>query len=130
MTDVTRESSRSSSDDTVSLPVAPSGWVTLPDLAERLEIPVTKVSQMIREGLLVAVRRDGVLQVPQELVANATAVKHLPGVLTVLRDAGFTDHEALEWLYTEDESLPGTPAARLAVGGATEVKRRAQALAL
>jgi hypothetical protein len=34
----------------------------------------------------------------------------------------------MRWLYTDDPSLPGTPA--LALGGnlATEVKRRAQAL--
>jgi hypothetical protein len=116
-------------DVTIHLPVAPSGWVTLPDLAERLDVPVTKVTQMVRDGLLIAVRQEGVLRVPEELVTNATAVKHLPGVLTVLRDAGFSDDEALEWLYTPDDSLPGTPASRLGVGGATEVKRRAQALA-
>jgi hypothetical protein len=117
-------------DVTIDLPVAPSGWVTLPDLAERLEVPVTKVAQMVRDGLLIAARRDGVLRVPEELVANETAIKHLPGVLTVLRDAGFSEEEALQWLYTPDETLPGTPAARLGVGGATEVKRRAQALAI
>jgi len=106
----------------------PSGWVTLPDLAERLEVPVTKVHQMIRDGALIAVRREGVLCVPAELVAGRTALKHLPGVLTLLRDAGYTDEEALTWLYTPDDTLPGTPAVALCGDGATEVKRRAQAL--
>ena len=114
----------------LDLPVAPADWVNLPDLAERLEVPVTKVHQMIHEGTLIAVRRDGVLRVPAELVASHTAIKHLPGVLTLLRDAGFSDEEALRWLYSPDDSLPGTPAAALDTGGATEVKRRAQALAL
>jgi len=52
----------------------------------------------------------------------------VPGVLTLLHDAGYNDEEALRWLYTEDDSLPGTPAVALSGVGATEVKRRAQAL--
>jgi len=116
--------------DVRDLPVAPAGWVTLPDLAERLEVPVTKIHQMIREGALIAVRHDRVLRVPAELVASRHVLKHLPGVLTLLRDAGFNDEEALQWLYSPDDTLPGTPAQALAGSGATEVKRRAQALAV
>jgi Rv2175c C-terminal domain of unknown function len=112
----------------LELPVAPSGWVNLPDVAQRLAVPVTKVHQMIREGGLIAVRQQGVLTVPAELIAGRTVLKHLPGVLTLLYDAGYTDEEALRWLYTPDETLPGTPAAALDGNGATEVKRRAQAL--
>jgi len=111
------------------LPQAPSGWVTLPDVAERLELPVTKVHQLIRDGALIAVRRDGVLQVPEELVAGRNVMKHLPGVLTLLHDAGYSDEEALRWLYSPDDTLPGTPASALLDNRGTEVKRRAQALA-
>ncbi|WP_239678470.1 Rv2175c family DNA-binding protein [Natronosporangium hydrolyticum] len=107
---------------------APGEWLSLPEVADRLEISVSKVNQLIRDGGLLAVRRDRVPQVPAELVANQTVLKHLPGVITVLRDAGYTDEELLRWLYTEDETLPGTPAVALGTGGATEVKRRAQAL--
>jgi hypothetical protein len=114
----------------MDLPVAPDGWVTLPDLAERLDVPITRVHQMIREGALLAVRLDGVLRVPAELVASRQALKHVPGVLTLLRDAGYTDEEALVWLYSPDDTLPGTPATALSGAGATEVKRRAQALGL
>jgi hypothetical protein len=110
--------------------VAPSGWLNLPDVAERLEVPVNKVHQMIREGALLAVRRNGVLCVPEELVAGKNVLKHLPGVLTLLHDAGFNDDEALQWLYSSDSSLPGTPADALSGDNATEVKRRAQALGL
>jgi len=115
--------------DDVSV-VEPGSWVTLPELAQRLEVPVTKIHQMIHEGALIAARRDGVLRVPAELVASPNVLKHLPGVLTLLRDAGFSDEEALEWLYSADDTLPGTPATALGGDGATEVKRRAQALAL
>jgi hypothetical protein len=116
------------SETSADLPQAPSGWVTLPDVAERLGVPVTKVHQLIRDGALIAVRRDGVLQIPEELIAGRNVMKHLPGVLTLLRDAGYSDEEALRWLYSPDDTLPGTPAAALAGAGATEVKRRAQAL--
>jgi hypothetical protein len=104
--------------------------LNLPDVAERLEVPVNKVHQMIREGALLAVRRNGVLCVPEELVAGKNVLKHLPGVLTLLHDAGFNDDEALQWLYSSDSSLPGTPADALSGDNATEVKRRAQALGL
>lgn len=106
----------------------PAGWLTLPDIAQRLEMPINRVHQMVRERALLAVRQDGVLRVPAELVANRTVLKHLPGVLTVLHDAGYNDEEALRWLYTPDETLPGTPAVALGGERATEVKRRAQAL--
>jgi hypothetical protein len=106
----------------------PAEWLALPDVAERLDVSISKVHQMIREGSLLAVRRDGVRRVPVELVANRNVLKHLPGVLTLLRDAGYSDEEALRWLYLQDDTLPGAPAAALGGGRATEVKRRAQAL--
>lgn len=106
----------------------PVEWLTLPDVAEQLGMPVNRVHQLVRERALIAVRREGVLRVPKELVANKTVLKHLPGVLTLLHDAGYSDEEALGWLYEGDETLPGTPAAALAGDRATEVKRRAQAL--
>jgi hypothetical protein len=106
-----------------------TAWVNLPDVAERLEVPITKVHQMIRDRQLIAVRRDGVLRIPAELVAGRHVIKHLPGVLTLLHDAGYNDEETLRWLYTPDDTLPGTPAVALNGDAATEVKRRAQALA-
>jgi hypothetical protein len=109
-------------------PVEPAEWLTLPDVAERLDLPITKVHQLIRESALLAVRRDRVLRVPADLIAGPTVLKHLPGVLTLLHDAGYNDEEALGWLYTPDDSLPGTPAVVLNGDLAREVKRRAQAL--
>jgi hypothetical protein len=108
--------------------VEPADWVALPDLAEELGVPVTRVHQMIRDRAVLAVRRDGVLRIPVELVATPNVRKHLPGVLTLLHDAGYNDEEALRWLYTVDDSLPGTPAAALSGDRAREVKRRAQSL--
>ena len=89
---------------------------------------INRVHQMIRDRALLAVRRDGVLRIPTELVSGRAVLKHLPGVLTLLHDAGYNDEEAFRWLYTPDDSLPGTPAVALCGDRATEVKRRAQAL--
>lgn len=103
----------------------------LPDVAERLGLPVPKVRQALRDGQLVAVRRDGVLCVPAEfLTSEGTIVKGLPGTLTVLADAGFAPDEMVRWLFTADDSLPGRPIDQLRATGGREVKRRAQALAL
>ena len=106
----------------------PTAWLTVPEVAERLEIPLTSVHQMIRDHTLLAVRRDGVLRIPGELVATPTVRKHLPGILTLLHDAGYNDDEAMRWLYEPDDTLAGTPAAALSGDQAAEVKRRAQAL--
>lgn len=100
----------------------------MPDVAEKLDLPVNRVHQLVRDHALIAVRREGVLRVPAELVAGPIVIKHLSGVLTLLYDAGYNDDEALRWLYTSDDSLPGCPATALNTGKATEVKRRAQAL--
>jgi hypothetical protein len=117
---------------TDSVPAGPAdaaGWLNLPDVAERLDVSISKVHQMIRDRELLAVRRDGIRRVPAELVANDVVRKHLPGVLTLLRDAGYDDEAAIRWLYQADDSLPeGTPAAALRGDRAREVKRRAQAL--
>jgi hypothetical protein len=108
-----------------------SGWLTLFDLAERIDVPLPKVRQLLREGRLVAVVRGSpaVKHVPVDLVRDGRLVKGLSGALTVLRDAGYSDTEALRWLLTEDAAIPGRPVDAMAAGRDTAVKRRAQVLA-
>ena len=113
---------------TAGQPAGPAEWINLPDVADRLGVSISKVHQMIRDGALLAVRRDGIRVVPAELVANSTVLKHLPGVLTLLHDAGYNDEEALRWLYQPDDALDGNAARGLGGPRAREVKRRAQAL--
>ncbi|MEU8570313.1 Rv2175c family DNA-binding protein [Streptomyces pathocidini] len=107
-------------------------WLTVPDVAERLGVEVTRVRQLVKEGQLIAVRRgeNRVLQVPTAFIGEGRVVKGLVGTLTLLKDDGFTDDEMLEWLFTPDPTLPGTPAEALRENRGTEVKRRAQALAV
>jgi hypothetical protein len=104
--------------------------LSLTDVAQRMGIGPTGVRTLIKDGGLLAVRRDGEgVVVPAECLDGDVPVKHLRGVLTLLRDAGYTDEEALGWLTTADDSLPGTPLQALHENRATEIKRRAQALA-
>ncbi|MFF6774911.1 Rv2175c family DNA-binding protein [Streptomyces sp. NPDC012637] len=110
-------------------------WLYLPDIAEMLDIEVTRVRQLVKEGQLIAVRREvrpgeKILQVPAAFIQDGKVVKGLAGTLTLLRDDGFSDEEMLEWLFTPDPTLPGTPAQALGENRGTEVKRRAQALAV
>ncbi|EOM78149.1 DNA-binding protein [Rhodococcus rhodnii] len=110
-------------DESVSL-------LPLPDVAEHLGVSVTKVHQMLRDHQLLAVRRNGIIGVPALFLDDAGDIlRWVPGLVSVLRDGGFDDEEALEWLFREDESLPGRPVDALHTDSAREVVRRAQAMA-
>jgi hypothetical protein len=102
----------------------------LPDVAERLGVPITRVHQMLRDGQLLACRRQGILIVPALFLSDeGEVVKGLSGTITVLKDSGYSEDEILTWLFTADDSLPGTPVEALRGDRGREVKRRAQASA-
>ncbi|UGT60674.1 Rv2175c family DNA-binding protein [Nocardia asteroides] len=102
--------------------------LNLPDIAERLGVPVTRVHQMLRDHQLLAIRRDGVVGVPARFFdADGAVVKMLTGVITVMRDSKYTDEEILEWVFTDDPTLPGKPVDALHGDLAREVVRRAAA---
>lgn len=105
-------------------------WLSVSDVAERLGVSVGRVHQLRRERQLLGVREDGELRIPADFLDGTAIVKHLPAVLTLLADGGFTDDEAVGWLFAAEESLPGTPIRALREDRGTEVKRRAQASAL
>ena len=105
-------------------------WLSLPDVAGQLGIPVGRVKQLLRDRKLLAVNRpEGTLAVPASFLDGNQIVKGLCGTLTLLRDCGFDEMEALRWLFTADDSLPGTPIDAIVRHRRTEVNRRAQALA-
>lgn len=108
--------------EVVALPLA--------DVAGMLGQSTNKVRQLLREGQLIAVKRDGELVVPADFLAGDSIVKGLPGTMTVLADSGFSTTEMLRWLFASDDSLPGiTPINALRTNHGKEVKRRAQAMA-
>jgi hypothetical protein len=114
----------------------------LPTVADMLGIPVTRVHHLLRQGQLMAVRRDGNLVVPTMFFDDrGNVLKPLPGLLVVMRDGGYRDSEIVRWLFTPDPSLTisrdgaterqenARPVDALHSHQAREVVRRAQALA-
>ena len=82
--------------------------LTIPEVADLLAVPVTRVHQFLRDGSLVGVRNaDGVRCVPADFVQDAEIVKGLPAVITQLRDARYGDDEIVEWLFREDAVTAG-----------------------
>ncbi len=117
------------SDGTADIAALVGEWLDLPTVGEQLDIEVGRVRQLLRDGQLLAVRRDGdgPLVVPADFVQDGHVVKGLTGTITLLRDAKYADDEAIRWLFTADDSLPGTPVQALRENRGREVKRRAQA---
>lgn len=106
-------------------------WLDWGQAGELLGVSVSKVRQLIRENQLAAVvPSPGAGQkVPAALIMDGDVVKGVPGVLTVLHDGGYDHREALTWLFTDDETLPGRPIDALRENRGSEAKRRAQAMA-
>ena len=105
-------------------------WLTIPEVAAQLGLPSNRVKQYLRDRKLLGVERpDGSFAVPAAFLDGDQVVRGLHGTLTLLVDCGFTDVEAIRWLFTSDDSLPGSPIEAIAAHRCSEVNRRAQALA-
>ncbi|MBV9922013.1 MAG: DNA-binding protein, partial [Pseudonocardia sp.] len=77
------------------------------EVAQILDVAASRVHQCLRDGVLVAVLgSDGLPRIPAAFVRDGAIVKGLAGVVTVLRDAHFSDEEIVEWLLRADTSLP------------------------
>ncbi len=104
-------------------------WLTLREAADQLGVSPNRVRQLARERQLATVRLPGEEpRVPTEFLQDGAVVKGLGGTLVVLSDHGFDDAEAIEWLFTPDDSLPGRPIDALREDRGKEVRRRAQAV--
>ena len=104
-------------------------WLTIPDLVEMLGLTQSRVRQLIEDRHLLAVRRDGVLQVPALFLEDGAPLSELRGTIFVLSDDGFTNDQAMQWLLEVDDSLGVAPIIALRAGRKAEVRRVAQALA-
>lgn len=105
--------------------------LTLPDIAERMNLVVTRVMDMLGKKQLLAVVVDGVRYVPSRFLDDDGQLnRFVPGAIALLSDGGYSDTEILDYLFTEDDSLPGRPVDALHGHLAREVMRRAQAMAI
>nr|WP_262364376.1 Rv2175c family DNA-binding protein [Arthrobacter echini] len=106
-------------------------WLNLPEVAEALDLPITRVHSLISDRSLVSIRigERRIRSVPAEFLLEGSVLDSLRGTVVVLADSGFQDEDIIRWLYTEDESLPGRPIDALRNGRKTEIRRRAQAAA-
>ena len=113
----------------VDLAAVVPAWVDWAEAARQLGVTVAKVRTMIRDHeLAAAVPTPGAgQQIPAGFLDDGLVVKGLPGLLTVLHDAGYDDRECIAWLHL-DADLPGSPIDALRENRGSEVKRRAQAL--
>lgn len=116
----------------VSEPTADSGdtdWLSVEEVARRLAVSPGRVRRLLDEGHLVGSRRDGRFAVPAAFLAADQVLGSLRGTLFVLRDAGCTDDEAIDWLLATEETLGIAPVDALRHGRAREVRRLAKVLA-
>jgi hypothetical protein len=104
-------------------------WLSIPDLVQALGVSQSRVRQLIDDKQLLAIRHNGVLQVPAAFIKDGAPLPELRGTLIVLGDDGFTDEQAMRWLLEVDDSLGVPPIQALLAGRKAEVRRVAQALA-
>jgi hypothetical protein len=104
-------------------------WLTLPELVEVLGEPLGRVRRLLDEFHLVGSRRDGALKVPSVFIVDGEPLGSLRGTVFVLRDAGFSDDEAIDWLLAPEDTIGMAPIAALLAGRKSEVRRVARALA-
>ncbi len=113
----------------------PTSLLSIDEAARKLGVEPRKVKQMVRERQLFTVLgADGRPGIPEELLVKGEhgwePVLNLPGTLTVLADGGFSNEEAVAWLYTPVAELGETPLQALLRGRHHRVNSVAQMLAL
>lgn len=105
-----------------------TNWLTILEAAELLRIPKGKVNRLLEEYSLVAVKRDGQLMIPAELIVDGEPLAPLRGTIILLLDSGYSIEEAVDWLYTHSDVLGQTPLQSLIEGKKAPVRRLAQML--
>lgn len=105
-----------------------SKWLSIAEAAELLGIPKGKVNRLLEEHSLVALKRDGELMIPAELIVEGEPLAPLRGTIILLLDSGYSIEEAIDWLYTHSDVLGQSPLQSLLEGKKAPVRRLAQML--
>ncbi|MFV2143154.1 Rv2175c family DNA-binding protein [Isoptericola sp. G70] len=111
-------------------------WLTLPDLADALGVEPGRARGLVASRHVIGVKRGErkTFQVPAAFVVTGEdgepeVLETLRGTVILLSDAGFSDAEALRWLFTPEDTLEAAPVEALRAGRRAQVRRLAQALA-
>ncbi|SKC72921.1 Rv2175c family DNA-binding protein [Krasilnikoviella flava] len=134
MNDTTAPEPGSHTDDRTALESLVDEWLTLPDVAEALGTPVSKVRGLVSERTLVGIKRGerNTFQVPAVFLVTDDGAPHvlgtLRGTVLVLSDVGLDDAAILRWLFETEPSIGSSPIRELRAGRRAEVRRVAQAL--
>lgn len=105
-------------------------WFSLPEAAKELGVSSGRLHRLLEDRYLLAVKHEGALRIPKDFIRNGEPLAGLRGTLTLLSDHGVVDHEAMEWLLSEDEVLGVTPTQALQEGRKSSVRRSVQLLAI
>jgi len=103
-------------------------WLSIPEIAKMLGIGDSRVQRLIEDRTLLASKVDGSWKVPELFIRENEPLAELRGTLIVLKDSGFSDDEAMNWLLSSEDSIGLSPVDALRAGRKAEVRRVAQAL--
>ena len=113
-----------------------NNWLSVPEVADLLEVRLRDVRAMLANNELLAERRgeSHALSIHRDQLVRGEdqweALASLRGTVTALKDAGLSDDEASRWLLTDNEELGETPLHALREGRIHVVRRICQTLAL
>ncbi|WP_256841852.1 Rv2175c family DNA-binding protein [Ornithinimicrobium cryptoxanthini] len=108
-------------------------WLAVPDIMELTGASLAEVKTWLQDRDIIGSRRgpNKAVYVPALFLTEEGPVFPLRGTIIVLADGGYRDDEIIRWLLTSDDTLQGGSAiASLRDGSKTEVRRRAQEMAL
>jgi excisionase family DNA binding protein len=103
-------------------------WMSVDEAAQALNVPKGRVNRLLEEYSLVAVKRDGQLMIPADLIVEGEPLAPLRGTIIMLLDSGYSIEESINWLFTHSDVLGQTPLQSLLEGKKAPVRRLAQML--
>lgn len=107
----------------------PTEWYSIPEISEFLGLRQRDVRVMMADAKLFAVRRgvNNALAISgDQIVSDGATCVVLPairGTLMSLRDAGYSDEEAAQWMHRDNDELGATPMEALRSGKTHAVRR-------
>lgn len=111
-------------------------WLSIPEVAELLDVRQREVRAMISEHYLAGMRRgpNSAVMIPSVFFDNDAGylepMRVLRGTLIALNDGGLSTDESVQWLLNIDDELGIAPIDALRAGNIHAVRIRAAMLAI